>query len=186
MYKPQTKHLIKSEFYSKTKSSAPPAKSRRRTTLHFYGSLSISLYFGNSEEQADELMCTSYSPAGSSAGTFLAAADSFIRLLSVMRLPPAFCDLHIGKYRFKGRVLRRTCVDAEPDLPVSLMHMADPHLAERDPVRGTLDAVIILSPAETIPHGFYGCADLCGSPVRIPVVGHHASQMLELVIFIFN
>lgn len=69
-------------------------------------------------------LCAQYDPA-----------CSLIRLLPVMRLPPAFRELHIGKYRSKGRVLRRTRIDAEPDLPLSFVHMADPHLAECGPVR---------------------------------------------------
>ena len=51
-----------------------------------------------------------------------------IRLLSIMRFPCAFCQLHVAENGCERRVFRRACINAEPDLSVSLCHMADSHL----------------------------------------------------------
>lgn len=63
--------------------------------------------------------------------------------------------------------------------------MAYPYLAECHTIRRTLNAVIILPAAEPIPHCFYGCPYGGGGPVRIPVIRHHAPQVLVFLIFIF-
>ena len=78
--------------------------------------------------------------------------DSAVRLLSVMCFPGAFCQLHMAENRCEGGILRRTGIDAEPDLFVSFSHMTDPHLFPAHSVFRTLDAVIILPAAEAIPH----------------------------------
>ena len=64
--------------------------------------------------------------------------------------------------------------------------MTDAHLAEIDSIGGTLDAVVILSTRETVPHrldvsGNGGCG-----PVGIAIVCCNAAKMLELVVFLFH
>ena len=70
-----------------------------------------------------------------------------------MRLPLAFCHLHMGKYCLKSGILRRAGIDSELYFPLTGVHMANAHLIERGSVLGTLDTVVVLSPAEPIPHG---------------------------------
>ena len=72
-----------------------------------------------------------------------------------MGLPLALCQLHMRKHCPEGGVLRRTGIDAEPDLFLAFVHMADAHLPEMDPVLRALYTVIIFSAAETIPHGLH-------------------------------
>jgi hypothetical protein len=64
--------------------------------------------------------------------------------------------------------------------------MADPHLRIMFPILGTLDAIVILSSAEAIPHDLDLCPYGSGSPVRIAMVCHDRAKMLEGFIFIFH
>ena len=107
-----------------------------------------------------------------------------IWLLSVMRFPLTFSNLHFRKYSFEGRVLWRTCINAKPYSSIPALHMADPHLTECDSVCRTFNTIIILPPAEAIPHCFYRRRNLCCCPVRVSVVRNYTSQMLIFFIFI--
>ena len=84
---------------------------------------------------------------------FLLFDRFFIRLLTVVGQPFAFRQRHIGKYSLEGRILRGAGVDAEADFSAALPHMANPHLGEMDAVGGAFDAVVVLPPAESVPHG---------------------------------
>ena len=64
--------------------------------------------------------------------------------------------------------------------------MAYPHLGKMNAVLRTLNAVVILSAAETVPHRFDVCTDSSRSPIRITVICHHAAEVLKLLIFILN
>ena len=103
-----------------------------------------------------------------------------------MGKPFTFGHFHIGKDCTEGGILRAAGVDAETDLSCAFKEMADPHLVEYSAVPGTFNAEIILAAAQAVPHGFDAGGDLCGRPVRIAVVCHHASQVLEILVFIFN
>lgn len=68
-----------------------------------------------------------------------------IWLLSVVSLPGALRNLHVGEDGREGRLLRRAGIDAEADLIGSGIHVADAHLTERHAIRGAFDAVVILA-----------------------------------------
>ena len=96
---------------------------------------------------------------------FICASNFVIRLLPVVGQPFAVRNVHMGKRRLKGRILRAAGVHAESDLIGRLPHMADAHLREMLTILRTLDAEIVLPAAQPVPHGFDGRADLCGRPV---------------------
>ena len=60
------------------------------------------------------------------------------------------------------------------------------HLGKMYAVGGAFNAVIILSAAQPVPHGFDGGIDFGGCPIGIAVVGNHTAQVLEGFIFIFD
>ena len=64
--------------------------------------------------------------------------------------------------------------------------MADPHLLKMNPVRRAFNAVVILSPAEAVPHRFYRGVYHCSCPVRISLIRDNTSQMLIFFILIFH
>ena len=103
-----------------------------------------------------------------------------------MRKPRALRNLHIRKDRRERRILRRTSIYTETDLPRSLVHVADAHLLPVLTILGALDAIIIPAAAQPIPHGLDIRRNLCGCPVRVTVVGSHRSEMLEAVVLIFD
>ena len=110
----------------------------------------------------------------------------FVGGLSVMSQPFALSDLHVRKNCREGGVLRAAGIDAEFDPIRTLPHMTYPQLGEPLAVLRTLDAVIILSAAEPVPHGFHLCRYGGGGPVRIAVVSDYAAQMLELLVFVLH
>src|SRR5699024_4659153 len=122
----------------------------------------------------------------SAAAFFLLSVLFFVRFLTVMRLPLTFGHLHIRKYGGKGRVFRRAGIDTKLDLSAALMHMADAHLIKVHTIRGALNTIVVLSSAETVPHGFDGCVNDSRRPVGVSVIGHDTAQMLKLVIFVFD
>ena len=67
-----------------------------------------------------------------------------------------------------------------------MMHVAYSHLREAYSVLRALDAIVVLSAREPIPYR----SDLGGNgrrgPIRITVVGHHASQVLELFVLVLH
>lgn len=117
---------------------------------------------------------------------YLFRGGGLIRLLPIVRLPGTLRYLHIGENRLKRRLLGRAGIDAEAYLAAALMQVAYAHLGEMLPVLGTLNAIVILAARKSIPHGFNLCINGCRGPIGIPVVGNHASQMLELLILIFH
>ena len=125
-------------------------------------------------------------------GIFLSADNHYslfpfsVRLLPVMRFPLTLHHFYIGKDSFKRRFFRRAGINAEPDLSGSFVHMADSHLAVRYAIPGALDTIVILPPAETIPHALHRCVYLCGCPIGISMIRDNASQILVLVIFILH
>ena len=76
-----------------------------------------------------------------------------VRLLAIMRRPLAFGQFHMGENCLERGIFRRAGVDAETDLSAALPHMADTHLWKMLAVSGTLDAVVIFTAAEAVPHG---------------------------------
>ena len=109
-----------------------------------------------------------------------------IRLLPVVGQPFAITQFHIGKDRFKGRILGRAGIDTKADLASRLPHVAHTHLGEDFAICGTFDAVIVLPTAEAIPHSFDGSVNGGGCPIGVTVVGDHAAQMLKAIVFVFN
>lgn len=65
------------------------------------------------------------------------------------------------------------------------MKMANPHLFEVDTVFGIFKTVISSPATEPKPNGFDLGTDFSSCPVRKAVIGHHTSQVLEVIIFIF-
>ena len=65
------------------------------------------------------------------AATGFLSSDIFVRGLSVVRHPFAVRQFHIGKNRPEGGVLRAAGVDAERNLSLCLIQVADTHLMER-------------------------------------------------------
>ena len=108
-----------------------------------------------------------------------------IRLLTIMRKPFAFSDFHFCKCRLKRRIFRTAGIDTKLNLANCIPHMADSHLFKTNSIFRTFNAIVILTSAEAIPHGFNICADFCRCPVRISSVCHNTSQMLILFVFIF-
>ena len=79
----------------------------------------------------------------------------FIGGLPVMDQPFALSDFHVRKNCCEGRVLRAAGIDAESDPVSAFPHMTYPHLGKPFTIPRTLDAIIILSAAESVPHGFH-------------------------------
>lgn len=103
-----------------------------------------------------------------------------------MCLPCARDNFHLRKHRCERRFFRRTGIYAERDVVASFEHMADSHLTEINAVAGALDAVIIPTPGESVPHGFNIGGDGRSCPVGITVVSCNAAKMLKGLIFEFN
>ena len=103
-----------------------------------------------------------------------------------MGKPFTFGQFHVCENGLEGRILRGTGIDAEADLAASLPHMADAHLGKILTVGGTFDAVIVLLTAETVPHGLDRGVNGGGCPIGVAVVGHHAAQMLKMLVFVFD
>ena len=78
-----------------------------------------------------------------------------VRLLPVMCFPSAFRDLHIREYRLEAGILRAAGIYAIADLSFSFPHMADPHQAKVLSVLRTFYTIVILAPAEPVPHDLY-------------------------------
>lgn len=111
--------------------------------------------------------------------------DLFVRFLTIVGQPFALGQLHMGKDRPERRIFRTAGVDTELNLTFGFMQVADAHLVEPYAIRGTFYAKIILSAAQSIPHGFYLGRDLGGGPIRPTVIGDHAAQMLKLFVLVF-
>ena len=109
-----------------------------------------------------------------------------IRLLTVVRLPHALGNLHVGEDGGERRLLGGARIDAEADLLGCCRHVADAHLTEVHAIGGALDAVVVLAAGETVPHGLHIGGDGRRRPVGIAVVGDDAAQVLELVVLIFD
>ena len=109
-----------------------------------------------------------------------------VRLLSVVWEPFAFGQLHIGKGCPERRILGAASIDAKANASAALPHMAHTHLLENNTVLRAFDQIIVLAAAESIPHGPDARIDLGGCPVGIAVVGYHAAQVLEAIVFIFD
>ena len=103
-----------------------------------------------------------------------------------MGKPLTFRQAHIRKGCLEGRILRTAGIDAKADGSTALVHMTNAHLAEPHTVLRTFDAVIILPAAEAVPHGLDGGVDGGGGPVGIAQIRCNTSQMLELLVFVFN
>lgn len=103
-----------------------------------------------------------------------------------MREPFTCGNFHIGKGRFKGGILRTAGINAEGYGSTAIAHMAHTHLLKCDAIAGAFNAIIVLTAAESIPHRFYTCADFCRSPIGITVVCHNGTQMLKILVFVFN
>ena len=58
----------------------------------------------------------------------LALVLLLIRLLAVMCLPGAACDLHVREHSSEARILRAAGVNTEADLSAAFQHMAYTHL----------------------------------------------------------
>ena len=69
-------------------------------------------------------------------GKFFYICLSFVRLLTVMGQPFAFGQLHIGKDRLEGGILRGAGIDAEADFAPPLPYMANTHLGEGHTIGG--------------------------------------------------
>ena len=110
----------------------------------------------------------------------------FIRLLPIVSLPRTFSNLHIGEEGGKGGFFGGACVNAEGYLVGCCRQVADAHLTEVDAVGGTFDAVVVLAPRETVPHGLDVGWDGGGSPVGITLVGDYAAEVLERFVLIFH
>ena len=116
----------------------------------------------------------------------LRAVSNFVRHLPRMRQPLALRPFHVCKYGAERGILRAAGVQAKADGPFRFMQMTDAHLPENDAVIRTLDAEIIRSAAEAVPHGFDVGGNLRGGPVRVTVIGHNAAKMLKTLIFILD
>lgn len=122
----------------------------------------------------------SYKARPFSVSTFLVGG------LAVMCLPLAIRQFHMGEDCAERRIFRTAGVDTELNLTFGFMQVADAHLVELYAIRGTFYAKIILSAAQSIPHGFYLGRDLGGGPIRPTVIGDHAAQMLKLFVLVFD
>ena len=100
-----------------------------------------------------------------------------------MGKPAAFAHFHIGKDGTEGGVFWAAGIDTEGYLSLSCMKMADPHLGEVFSILGAFDTEVILSAAETIPHGFYRGIDGSGGPVGVACIGDNTTQMGEVFVF---
>ena len=100
--------------------------------------------------------------------------------------PFAVRHFHIRENRAEGRVLRAAGVDAKGYFPRCFVQVTDAHLMERLAIFRVLDTEIIFSAAQAVPHGFYMGGDFRGRPVGIAVIRHHAAQVLEVLVFVFN
>lgn len=109
-----------------------------------------------------------------------------VGLLSVVGLPEAVGQGHVGKDRAEGGILGTAGVDAESDLTPTLPHMCHAHLPKGHAVIGAFDQIVILTAAEAIPHRAYRSGDLGGCPIGIAVIGHHTAEMLYPFVFIFH
>lgn len=111
---------------------------------------------------------------------------NYINPAAVHRAPSKrFSEFHIREDCREAGVFRAACVDTETDLSGILPHMADPHLGKTLPILRAFDAVIVLAPAEPIPHGFHVIRDRRCRLVRVSMIGDHGAKMLELIIFVF-
>ena len=110
----------------------------------------------------------------------------FVGGLPVMSQPFALSDFHVRKNCREGGAFRAAGIDAESDPFRALPHMTYPHLGEPFTVLRTLYAIIILSAAESVPHGFHLRRYGGSGPIRIAVVSDHAAQMLELLVFVLH
>ena len=110
----------------------------------------------------------------------------FVRLLTVMCEPFAFCYFHISEGCFEGWIFRAASIDTEGDFTTTLIKMTDSHLREFFAVGWALDAIVILTAAQAIPHLFDVGGDFCSCPIGVAIVGYNAAKSLYLLVFIFN
>ena len=100
--------------------------------------------------------------------------------------PFAFRDFHVCKSSLKGRIFRTAGINAKVYCSIAIPHMANSHLLENNTIIGTFDAIIIIPPAKTIPHGFLICSNLSCCPIRVSMIRHHTSKVLEHFVFVFD
>ena len=98
-----------------------------------------------------------------------------IRLLPIVSFPSAFSQFHVGKDRLERGVFRRAGIYAKLNLTASLMHVTYAHLREVFSVLRALNAIVILSARESVPHCLHIGRNGSGSPIGISIVGNHAS-----------
>ena len=103
-----------------------------------------------------------------------------------MGQPLAIGDLHVREGCRKGGILRAASVNAKTDFSCALPHVAYPHLRKKNAILRTLDAVVIFSAVEPVPHCPNVRRDRSRSPVRIPVVRYNTAKVLELRVLILN
>ena len=103
-----------------------------------------------------------------------------------MRLPCAFGDLHVGEDSSERGVLGRAGVDSETYLVRRGAHVADAHLTELDAVMGALDAEVVRSSREAVPHRLHVGRNRRRRPVGVSVVRHDAAEVLEAVVLVLH
>ena len=69
------------------------------------------------------------------SGKVFSSFGFFVRRLSIMCQPPAFGQLHLGKYSAEGRILGAAGINAEADFLLRFVQMTDAHLLEHHAVR---------------------------------------------------
>ena len=67
-----------------------------------------------------------------------------------------------------------------------MIHVANPHLRKMYAIVGILNAVVVDSAREAIPHRFDLCRNSRGCPIGIAIVGNHATQMLKCFVFVLH
>ena len=103
-----------------------------------------------------------------------------------MSLPGALCYLHICKHSLEAGIFRTARINSEGNRSGSFPHMADSHLRKFFSIVGTLNTVIIFSPAKSIPHLLYISWNSRSCPIGITMVCNNRAKMLKLFIFILN
>lgn len=107
-----------------------------------------------------------------------------VRRLTIVCFPCTFPELHICEDCCKGRVFRRTSIDAKSHSARTFMDMADAHLMPLLPILGTFHTIVIFAARKAIPHHFLTSRDSGCCPIAITMIGNYASQMLELIVLI--
>ena len=107
-----------------------------------------------------------------------------VRRLTIVCFPCTFPELHIRENCCKGRVFRRTSIDAKSHSARTFVDMADAHLMPLLPILGAFHTIVVFTTRETIPHHFLTSRDGGCCPIAITMIGNYASQMLELIVLI--